>query len=792
MSVLSRKLLRTIRSTRGQFIALGFIVALGVMVYIGMGTAYNNLSRSQQDFYRETNFADYYFHVVRAPVSVSSRIESIPGVLKADGRIQSDVSLVKEDDQRAVGRITSYHLPMEGEVNQLHLLSGRMFASRASGGGVEVLLDPQYAAANHINIDDVITIIAQGRKVNLHVVGTAISSEFVYVLPDASAMIPDPLHFGIIMMADEQAEQILNMPGQVNQIAVKLAPGTDEEAVRQKAEEVLQSYGNLAGYARKDQLSHAMLQAELDGLKTNSRFLPLVLLLIAAAIQFVILNRLIKSHRTQIGIMKAIGCSNYQIIRHYTAYALSVSVAGCIAGIVFGVLLASYMSAVYSQYFNLPQAIGGLSRSTLLQAVILSLSTGALSGFMAARSISRINPAESMRPPAPPQGNRILLERWQGLWRRLNSGWKMSLRSIGRNRARSLVTVLGVTSAVVLLVFSMFSNDAIDYMLNRNFDEVNHYDYTVRFEKPVGNREIQYWRQWDEIIRLEAQLQIPVKISYNGRSRDDLCIGMERGGTLKTVLDQAGQRLQIPEAGILLSRRTAEKIGVKTGDRITLETKMSIGASHKAELLVMGVNDQLMGSGSYVSLDTAEQILGEGQTVDTVMLKIMPGSAAGLEKKLNAIPGVGSVTSRAKELQSYSSLMDMTVYFIGVMLLLSALMGLVIVYDSSIMAFNERKRELASLKVLGYSRAEVAGLLNKETWLLAIFGTMLGLPAGKGLGHAYIATLSTDLYSLPVVIYPRSYLIAVLGAVMFVAVGQYLAVRKANRLDMVEVLKNRE
>ena len=792
MSILNRKLLRTIRTTRGQFIGLVFIVTLGVMVYIGMGTAYGNLSRSQQNFYQATNFADYYFQVVRAPSSVSSKIESISGVAKASGRIQSDVSLLKEDSQRAVGRITSYNLPQTGEVNQLHLLSGRMFASRSSGGGIEVLLDPQYAAANYIQIDDTITIIAAGRKINLHVVGTAISPEFIYTLPDAAAMMPDPLNFGIIMMATEQAQLILDMPGQINQIMIKLAPGADEQAVQNRVEELLQSYGNTASYPRKDQLSHAMLQAELDGLKVNSHFLPLVLLLIAAAIQFVILNRLVKSHRTQIGIMKAIGYSDAKIIGHYIAYALCVSGLGCVSGIIAGVFLASFMSAIFSLYFNLPQAIGEINLLTLLQSVALGISIGVISGFLAVRSVIRINPAEAMRLPAPPQGNKILLERWAGLWGRLNSAWRMSLRSISRNRSRSLVTTLGVMSAVVLLVFSMFTNDAVDYMLNRNFQEVNHYDYTVRLAEPIEYREIQYWQQWEDIYQIEPQLEMPIKIHYNGRSEDELCIGMLSDSDLKRVLNQAGERLQIPEEGMLISRRMAQRLGVTSGEKIKVETKLSGSTTRTSELLVIGINDQLMGSGSYVSLETANRMLNEKKIVNSLMFRAVPGNADIIENRFNEMPMVSSVTSRAEELQSFHNLLDTTIILIGVMVLLSALLGLVIVYNSSIMAFNERKRELASLKVLGYSNAEVAGILRKETWLLAIIGTILGLPAGKGLGQLYLASVSTDLYSLPVIIYPRSYLMAAIGAVVFVVIGQYLALRKSRELDMVEVLKNRE
>ena len=330
-------------------------------------------------------------------------------------------------------------------------------------------------------------------------------------------------------------------------------------------------------------------------------------------------------------------------------------------------------------------------------------------------------------------------------------------------------------SAVVLLIFSLFTNDAIDFMLNRNFQEVNRYDYMVRFTEPIKYSEIQYWQQWEEIYQLEPLLELPVKIAYNDKSEDDLFIGMNTDGSLKRVLNEAGERLKIPEEGLLISRRTAKKLGVAIGDKVSIETKLGIGPAHKAELLVLGINDQLMGSGSYVSLATANRIMGEGQTISSVMFRVNRGSEPGLEKRLNAMPNVSSVMSRDQELQSYYVMMDTTIYFVGVMIFLSALLGLVIVYNSSIMAFNERKRELASLMVMGYSQSEVASLLRKETWIQAAVGTVLGLPAGKVMGTAYIASVSTDLYSLPVIIYPRSYLLAVMGTILFVLIGQFLA-----------------
>lgn len=367
----------------------------------------------------------------------------------------------------------------------------------------------------------------------------------------------------------------------------------------------------------------------------------------------------------------------------------------------------------------------------------------------------------------------------------------MSLRSIFRNRSRFVVTMLGVMSAVVLLILSSFTNDAIDYILNRNFQEVNHYDYMVRFNKPIKNSEIAYWQQWQDISQIEPLLELPVKIIYNGKREDDLLVGMNRTGQLKRVLNDKGERLEIPEEGLLISSRTARKLGVTIGDQVSVETKLSL-PSHKANFLVVGENDQLMGSGAYVSLPVANRLMGEGQAVNSVMFRVTQGAEPGLEKRLNEMPTVSSVVSRDKELQSYHDIMDTMIYFVVVMIFLSALLGMAIVYNSSIMAFNERKREMATLMVMGYSQAEVISLLKKETWLQSLTGVVLGLPAGKAMGAAYVASVSTHLFSLPAVIYPRSYILAVTGALTFVLVGQYLAVRKVKQLDMVDVLKNRE
>jgi putative ABC transport system permease protein len=770
-------------------------MTLGVAIYITMTTAFYNLSRSQETFYQEYDFADYYFHIIKAPEGILNQVKDVPGVLKATGRIEKDVPIVKENDERATARLISYPLPMDREINRLHLLSGRLFDSD-QGTGIPVLADPQYKEANNLKNGQKIEIIAEGKKVPLTMVGTAISPEYIYPMKDANTMFPNPKEFGIIMMEHEQAQQILNMQGQINQVVVKLAPGTDEEIIKKHIEKIIEPYGNLASYPRKDQLSNAAMQAEIDGIGTASVYLPLIFFIIAIAIQFVLLNRLIKSQRLQIGVMKALGYDNLAIIMHFTGYALSVTAVGFLLGTVFGILMASGVSEVYALFFNLPQTIGGINTKAVVYSLLISTAVGITAGITASWRITSINPAEVMRPEPPVSGGAIIIERWKWLWKKLNTPWKMSLRSIFRNRIRFAITTLGITSAVALLVLAQFSNDSVDYMLDRYYSHENRYDLMIHFATPIKEDEILNWRYWDGVLRVEPLLELPVEMKAKGlagNSETNVLMGLNRDSELKTVFSDKGEIIQVPEEGLVINERTAKKLNLKVGDKVELETKLGLGPSQEARAKVVGINEQLfMAGGAFSSLEAANRILKEQNVITGAMLKVNPELEPTIEKRLNNMTGVASVMSKQNEQDNLMQLMDSMIYFIGVMFFFAIVLGLAIVYNSSMMAFNERTKELTSLRVIGLTHNDVSGLLFKETFLQSLAGVAVGLPAGRIMGEAYVKAVSTDLYSMPVIVYPESYIQSVLIALVFIFIGHLLAVRRLKNIDLVEVLKNRD
>lgn len=792
MNVLSRRLWRAFRKSRLQFLAVALVVMIGVSIFISMNTAYYNLNHSRDVFYRENDFADYYFHVVRAPYQVIKRLQALPGVHMVTGRVQMDIPIMRENGARGTARLTGYHLPLDREVNRIQLLSGRMFDKDPSGGRIEVLTDPQFAAANNLNTGDNLIVAAQGREVTLTITGTGGGPEFIYPMKDAASLMPEPENFGIIMAPLNQVQQVLGFSGQVNQVLIRVTPGYDEEKVAEDVERILEPYGNLASYPRKDQLSHAMLDTELEGLRKSASSLPAIFLVLAAIIQYVMLGRMIKTQRQQIGILKALGFDRIRIVMHYAAYSMMITVIGAILGVILGIMLSSVFSKTYAMFFNLPQEIGGYNINVIVSGLVFSLVAGAAAGLGASRGILSLNPAQSMRSEPPRVSGRIWLERWTWLWRKLDNYWRMSVRTVWRNGWRSFFTMVGVMFAAGMLIIAFFADDSMDYMLTQHFAFEKSYDYMIRFTEPIKDYEILSVSRLDGVLKAEPLLEVPVRVSFAGREEDDLLLGMRPDATLKTVFNEDGHRLVIPQDGVVMNDITAKKLGVTVGDRVMIETRMRSGASREASLKVLGINHQMIGAGSYVSLNQANQVLGENRVVTAVMLKVDPGKAASIEKELNRMTGVSSFQSRQRELAGFEKQMGYMIYFVVIMVSFAAILGFAIVYNSSVIGFSERQRELALLKVMGFSDREVGGLLLRETLLQSIPGVLLGLPLGRMMSQWYVAAISTDTFSFPVVVYPRTYIISGIIGVLFVLVAHWFASRGIKHIEPTELLKNND
>lgn len=795
MTALQHKLLRTIKTTRGQFLALVMIVVGGVAAYYGMNTAVNRLVEAQQSYYNEARFADYYFNVVRAPAGIVNQIQNIPGVIAATGRIQKDIKVLREDGTFDTGRLTSYG--PQTEINRLKLTEGRLFNAFNTSGDAEVLIDSQYALVWGHKVGSSLDVIVSGRRLSLKIIGTASSPEFMYKIKNPLEF-PDLDSMVVIMASQQQAEKILGMSAEINQVLVKIAPAASQSEIKESVEAILAPYGATSSYPRHDQASHKYIQSQIDGLILAARLMPPGFFIVAMMVQFVLLRRLIKSQRVQIGVMKALGYENSAIIIMFTGYSLAITTSGILLGFLAGTALAGSVSELLGQMLELTVSSSGINWPVLLNVVFITTAVGLASGVLASWEVMKINPAEAFHAEVPSVSNRALFEKWSYLWENTNSSWKMSLRSISRNRARFGATIMGITVTSGLILVAVYFTDSRDFLLERYFARENPYDYVVRFDKPLKKSSIFSWAGWSEIKTIEPALELPVIMKrpdtqgLYGKQKDELLVGINQSGKLRKVFDENEQQLFIPPEGILLSSQIAEALGLGVGEQVLVETKPGLGPVNSMNLLIRGIDFENTGSTSFVSLEQANQILGAEGLINAAMIVSSNSDLNQLEKRLIEVPGVDSVMRQDKQRINAVRLMSGMTYFTACMIVFSIIIGAAIVYNNSIMVFYERRRELASLKVIGWSNKNISSMLFNEIILAILLGLITGLPLGKYLGGRYLQAISTETFTWPVVLYLSSYVIAVLVTTGFALGGHLLAVRRVKELDMVEVFKDRD
>ncbi|MCR4397541.1 MAG: ABC transporter permease [Firmicutes bacterium] len=805
---LTRKLLRQISRTRGQFLSLVAVVAIGIMVFVLMKACHRELYGSLYRYYERYRFNDLAVQVRRAPSSIVDVVKRVDGVAAAEGRLMFDARV--EIGTRAagapagirgriagggegVGRVTKDSITgrivgipdaQTVTVNDIEVLSGR----RPRPGTGEILVDPKFAAAHSLSPGDELTLYVHGRAAGTTVCGTASGPEFIYAAKDPAALIQDPLTFGIMFMSRHDMASLFGYEGEVNQVVIRYAPGTDTARTRVTVDKILDPYGRIASLERRDQFSHAAISAEFEQLKTMSTTLPTIFLLVAAAIMYISISRTVREQRVQIGVMKAMGYSGAQVLAHYTWFALAGGLTGALVGAALGVSAVPAMLGLYSQYFNLPLGTGGVALEEVSGAVLMSAAVSAGAGLLAARGVLRLVPAQAMRPAPPPSAARTWLEAVTPLWVRLSFSWKMAMRNLARHKGRALLTVMGATFAVVLIMLAAFMFDAVDYAFRRGFIERQRYDISVVTVRPVGGDALAFLKGIPGVTGVEPYCQYAAKMCANGMEQDISLKGMIPGSRMQVLVAPDGLRTDVPDDGVLISEGTARKLGLSTGSRVRIE--MMDGAQREREVTVRGVVQELVGGNAYASMRQVNELAGESASANGAWITATDPSR--VRKVLEGSPVAASISSPADFAAEFEEMTEMLMFSVGLMTSFGLAMGFSIMYTVSSINIEERKRELAFIKALGLPSSQAASIVFNENAVLSLLGIVIGLPLGKVTADAYMTAAAGDFWTFPVVIYPRTYLFAAAGGYLFLVLAQRSGRRRISRLDPTEELKTQE
>lgn len=787
MQALDRKLLRDFARLWKQALAIAMVLACGVAVLLtGLGM-YTALSETRETYYERNRFADVFVTVNRAPDRLAAELAAIDGVWAVETRTTGNSVLdVPENPRSVTGRILS--LPIDGppRLNVPVVTTGRLPDPTSTA---EVMVNANFAVANELAHGDVFSANLNGQKRQLTITGTAQSPEFIYTI-GPGALMPDNATFGIIWMPQPAVAAAFDMTGAFNDVSLKLTAGVSREAVIADVDRLLDPYGSLGAYGRDLHPSDSFIDAEIAQLRNMASILPPIFFGISAFLVSMVMGRIIMLERSQIGLLKAVGYSNLEVCLHYLMLAGLIAVVGVGIGWGVGSWLARLMAHQYALYFDFPFLIFRTSPWVYAVSGIAALLTTTLGAAQAAIKATRLAPAIAMLPPAPPRFKRSLVDRAMTAMR-LSQPTVMIMRSLFRWPVRSALTMLGLALAVSMIVAPSFFSYALDKIVDSAFYDSNRQDAMLVFSHDMPPSVLSTAAVLPAVLQAEGQQFHPVILRSGFHEKRTTIQASPPGADLSRLIDSSGVAHDVPPGGVVLTERLAMHLDVGIGDPVEAEFLEGRRESHM--LTVTGTIAQYFGLGAYMDLDHVNSLLRQSSRISLVNVSLDDAEVMNLHERLKDIPNLVGIVMMTDTRCSFSDTIEQS---IGVMNLVYIIIALVITigvtYNGARIQLSERARELASLRILGFTRAEVSYILIGETLLLSLLAQPLGWWIGAQIATAMANSFSSDLYSMPVVLHPAIFARASFFVLLASFASVMLVRRRLDKQNLVSVMKVRE
>lgn len=794
MQTLDRKVLRDTLRLAPQLAAVAVVMACGVAVLVMSWSMLASLEATHREYAATARFADVFVQLERAPEIVARRLATLPGIARLETRVVHDVTLdlgpTAGRREPATGRLVSQPAGANredgGGLNRLTILRGRLPEPTRPA---EVVVGAGFAAAHGLGPGDHVHAVLNGRRTRLDIVGVGTSPEYVYTIGPGGPF-PDDRSFGVFWMGRHGLAAAFDMTDAFNDVVATLQAGASVRDVCHGLDRELNRYGGRGAFGRDFQTSHRYLTNELRELRNMGRAGPVVFLAVTAILMHLVLSRLVGTQREQIATLAAFGLAPREIGIHYLKLALVVLVCGAVVGLPLGWWLGVNLTAMYARFFRFPVlafrpdpwAIGW----SLAVAAAAALAGVAQSVMRA----TRISPAAALQPE-PPAIYRPALPERLGCAGLLTPTARMMFRHLERQPLATGLSVLGLALGAAVMVLGMFVGDAVQSLADFQFTAVQRFDRSVAFIEPVGPQAVHELARLPGVRGVEPFRVVPTTLRFGQRERRQEIMAPAAGGELLRLLDARGRRHEPRPDGLVVSTRLAELLGARVGD--TLEVDVLEGRRPRVALVIAGTVDDMVGTSAWLHGDTLRAILGTGPTYSGAFLAIDPQQAAAADARLADSPRVAGFTSRERQLATFRETIARTLLRMRTVNALFAIaIACGVVATTARQSVIERSRDLASLRVLGFTRREVAAILLGEQAIL----TLVAVPTGLMLGRAFVIVTTwgydTELFRVPAVVHPRTYAIAAATVFAAAAVAAAIVRRRLDRLDLVAVLKARD
>jgi putative ABC transport system permease protein len=788
MNSLNRKLVRDVWRTRAQVVSISMVLAGGVLCVMSIRGASTSLERARDDYYMRAHFADVFATLTRAPNELAPRLAAVPGVARVATRVVKDVRLdVPGLDRPATGRLIEIPVANGGaeRINGVDVLRGRAIAP---GADDEVLVNGRFMETNGLSLGDTLSAVINERRARLTIVGIGAAPDYLFE-EAGGGMANDERSFGILWAPRELVTYATGMRGAFNDVAIELRGRTNEAEVIVAIDSLLARYGGRGAIGRKDQLSNRVVTNELQQLNVMGLAFPMFFVAVAAFLAGTVLTRLVATEREQIAVLKAFGYSNGTVARHYLAYAAIAIALGIAVGLVLGVWLGRRFTALYADVLRIPGLhfrIDWIAMTIALAVLSLATLAGAVRAVLGA---ARLAPATAMQAPAPARYHTLLLDRL-GFGDLLPASARMVIRGIERRPSRALLGAAGVAAALGLMAGSLSLYDASRRMIEVQFRVGHRETIAVQLITSVPATARATFAALPGVSRAELTEVIPVRLHHAGRARTLALTGMEQGGTLYRLVDIQGRAREVPLDGVAISASLASALEVHMGDTVYAELVEQLVTR---PVVVTAVLDEIMSPNAYMELGALGRLTGDGPLANGVYLHLSASPTADLFSRLRSMPRVGGITSRRAMLDRFDRMMGRSFRVTAVLVVaFAAIIAIGVVYNGARIALSERGRELASLRVLGFTTREVGALLLGEQAILAVLAVPLGWLLGWMLSGYLARAFESEHYQVPLVVRTQTYAWGTFVVLLASALAGALMYRRARRLDLVAVLKTRE
>lgn len=784
LSGLDRKLFRDLKRMRGQAIAVALVIGCGLAMMIMARSLIFTLEATQQEYYQAHHFAEVFAVFKRAPLSVASRIQNIAGVASVQTGVTARVTIdIPGQVEPASGAVRS--LPDVGwpALNRLFLRAGRWLLPRSRG---ELLVSEPFAEANNLHPGDTLQMLLNGRRVAFRIAGIVLSPEYVFESRPGAAL-PDSRSYGIFWMPYQELASAFDLYGAFNDVALTLSPGASEKAVIAALDDVLLPYGGRGAFGRETHPSHVRVRDEIRVLSTLAIGFPIVFLSVAAFMTNAVLSRLLALQREQIAILKAFGFRNRQIVMHYLKFAFAMVAVGSVFGGLGGLLLGHRLVEMYHVFFRFPRLDFQLDESAVLLALLVSTVAAAAGVYSAVRRAAALPPAEAMRPEPPASYRPALIER-SGLGGLLTHSFRIAMRNLERKPLQAGLTIAGLALATGILIVPSCLRDSVAEILEFQWDVVQRQDITVSLIEGASVEAMHHLRKLPGVIAAEPYRAAVVRIHFGHRHRQIGIQGLPADGLHNRIIAAGHRQIALRGSGMVVSAKLAEILGAAVGDVLVVETLD--GKKLSQPVTLVGMSEDFAGLSAYMELGSLNRLLGEGDIITGASFAVDRPLREEFLRALKNLPRVGAVAIKESLRDSFKKTTAASINLLQtIYLVLATVVAFGVVYNNAQISLAERARELATLRVIGFTRREVAAVLVTELTVLAVIAVPLGLVLGTVFSTVILQAVNTETVRLPIIFTTQNFALAVLIVGVASTASAMAVLRKLSQLNLIGVLR---